>query len=232
MRKWIGLTSLAVLSGCSNLGDGEVTTKDFPVEEYHTLVVTSNIDTYITASPSQTNQVSVTIDANLAGQVDQTFEEGVLTLSSEQKIEPTAATMHVTASSLDTVTLDKTTQAWIAVHQYDDFELNVVGSSDIQVSKVELEEFFIDVAGQANINAMGMVKTLDITVSGSGDFDLSGLNSHNAKINISGNADVVLGTVNNLDVTISGNGNVQYKTGARAMVQSNISGSGNVTSYK
>jgi hypothetical protein len=231
MKKWIGLVSLVVLSGCSNLGDGELTTQEFPLDDYHTVTTASNIDTYITASPTQQNNVSLTIDDNLKGKVKHLLDKGVLSISSEQNIEPTSATLEITSSSLNALNLEQHTKAWVAIHQFDDFSLNVIGNSDVMFSKVELEHFTINVSGVGNAQAMGMVKDLDILVSGKGDLDLSGLNSLNATVTITGDANIVLGTVNELAVVITGLGTVKYKTGSRALVQSKISGSGSVTAY-
>ena len=232
MKNWIGLLSLAVLAGCSSVGDGEVTTEKVTLDAFDTMQITTPIDTYITVSPAHTNGLDIAIDQNLQGQVSYELTEGMLTISSKDKIEPTSSSIYASSNTFDHLVLDKQTRAWLAIHQFDDFTISINGTSELNLSKVELEDFTIDVAGQADLHARGIVKNLVITISGTGDLDLSGLNSHKASVTIIGNANVILGTVNDLEVQISGSGDVKYKTGAQAMVQSYISGAGQVTAYK
>ena len=82
------------------------------------------------------------------------------------------------------------------------------------------------VSGSGNILLSGASVYAEHTISGSGDVRSYNLQSKNSKVTVSGSGDCEVSAYDNLDVTISGSGSVYY-TGSPRLV-THISGSGNV----
>ena len=84
----------------------------------------------------------------------------------------------------------------------------------------------IVLSGSGDIELTGISDDLDLTISGSGDFDSFGLESKIASIQITGSGSVELTVTETLNVVISGSGSVFFKGNPQLNVT--ITGSGQV----
>ncbi|WP_256013093.1 head GIN domain-containing protein [Desertivirga xinjiangensis] len=101
-------------------------------------------------------------------------------------------------------------------------KLNISGNFDYQ------ENFDVRISGSGDIVVEDefVARKVNVTVSGSGDADLSKVYSSSADVKISGSGDVWVNPTESLKVKISGSGNVYYF--GNPVIDSNISGSGGV----
>ncbi len=99
--------------------------------------------------------------------------------------------------------------------------LNGVGIANIKIS---VGAFTTNIAGSAQVDAVGDAGTQTIAINGAGDFDGSHLVGKTAAVSIDGSGTIKTNISDNLDVRIGGLGEVGY-CGKPAITQK-ISGSG------
>jgi Putative auto-transporter adhesin, head GIN domain len=93
---------------------------------------------------------------------------------------------------------------------------------------------YLGMAGSGNVESNGTLsgEKLDISISGSGDFNLKTLQYTSLKAGISGSGNVDLGgTAENAELTISGSGDLKAKELKAQSVRCRVSGSGNVSCF-
>lgn len=104
---------------------------------------------------------------------------------------------------------------------------NVSGSGKLDIAAYRQDKLNIDLSGDAEVSAVGEAKTLSLTVSGSGDTDLSGLKVADAAVDITGSGAAKLAPTGKTVLDISGSGDVTLLSRPSNLI-SNISGSGSV----
>jgi Putative auto-transporter adhesin, head GIN domain len=101
--------------------------------------------------------------------------------------------------------------------------------------RVEAPSFaYLGMSGSGNVRAEGALtgEKLDISISGSGDFDLMQLKYADVKVGISGSGDVDLGgSVERAELSISGSGDLKAKDLKAQSVRCRVSGSGDVSCF-
>ena len=101
--------------------------------------------------------------------------------------------------------------------------------------QVEAPNFsYLGMLGSGNVRANGALsgEKLDISISGSGDFDLTQLQYADVKVNISGSGDVDLGgTTERAELSISGSGDLKAKNLKAQSVRCRVAGSGDVSCF-
>lgn len=93
---------------------------------------------------------------------------------------------------------------------------------------------YLGMSGSGDVRAEGALKgdNLNISISGSGDFDLTNLAYNDVKISISGSGDVVVGgSAERAELSISGSGDVKAKNLKAQSVRCRVSGSGDVSCF-
>jgi hypothetical protein len=91
---------------------------------------------------------------------------------------------------------------------------------------------YLGMAGSGNVRADGALsgEKLDVSISGSGDFNLMNLQYSAVKVGISGSGDMnVGGTAENAELSISGSGDLKATDLKAQSVRCRLSGSGNVS---
>ena len=101
------------------------------------------------------------------------------------------------------------------------------GSGDLTIAGFDQPSLALDVSGSADVTATGRIQTLDLSIKGSGDADLSGLATTDAKVDISGSGSANIAATGKVDVEINGSGDVTL-SGRPAKLNSSVSGSGQV----
>ncbi len=109
-----------------------------------------------------------------------------------------------------------------------DIDLSGSGNTKISGSFPAQESLAVRISGSANVNAEDAFssRNIHVTISGSGDVDLSRVSCENADVKISGSGDVRLRVSSYLKASISGSGDVYYK--GNPQVDTKVSGSGQI----
>lgn len=105
------------------------------------------------------------------------------------------------------------------------FVLN--GSPGLTVTGYDQPDLTIEINGSGNATAAGKTEALALTIAGSGDADLGGLTTRDAKVSLAGSGDAELSPTGAVQVDIAGSGDVTLTT-KPASLSSNIDGSGDL----
>lgn len=101
------------------------------------------------------------------------------------------------------------------------------GSGRLSIEGYKQEKLSIDVSGDAEVSAKGETKAIELSISGSGDTDLTDLKVADANVDIEGSGQATLAPTGVANVNISGSGDVTLLS-RPAKLESNISGSGSL----
>jgi len=105
---------------------------------------------------------------------------------------------------------------------------NMEGSGRLTLRDYDQETLAVDISGSGEVEANGRTRALTLYISGSGDADLSGLATTDARVTIAGSGDARVAPTGRADISISGSGDVGLTT-RPANVNQTISGSGDVS---
>ena len=103
----------------------------------------------------------------------------------------------------------------------------VNGSCDLSIRGYDQPSIGVSVNGSGDIEADGRAQTAEVTVSGSGDVDLSPMTLEQARAAVSGSGEARLGPTQSAELTVSGSGDIVL-TREPARTTTDVSGSGRV----
>ena len=98
------------------------------------------------------------------------------------------------------------------------------GSGDIAVQQLRAGEADFVIGGSGSIRAAGAAQRADVDLGGSGDVDLSALDTRNAKIKLAGSGNVTARASETAEVELFGSGDVRVAGTARCSVTKRGSG--------
>ncbi|HZW15086.1 MAG TPA: DUF2807 domain-containing protein [Brevundimonas sp.] len=101
------------------------------------------------------------------------------------------------------------------------------GSGDLSIRAYDQPDLMISIRGSGEVDAAGRTETVELDIHGSGEADLSALETRDADVEISGSGEAAVGPTGAARISISGSGDVDL-TRRPATVTQNISGSGDV----
>lgn len=108
------------------------------------------------------------------------------------------------------------------------FFIVIGGFGDVKVKDNfnDMKNLEIFIGGLGNVEIVGKVSCVEVSVVGSGDVDVLGVDVNCVEISIVGSGNVKVGVVDKLEVSIVGSGDVYYK--GNLLVEKSVVGSGNV----
>jgi len=104
---------------------------------------------------------------------------------------------------------------------------DITGSGRLAIEGYRQDRLIIDLSGDGSADAKGQVKALELSISGSGESNLTDLKVGDAKVDIDGSGEATLAPTGAANVNISGSGEVTLLT-RPAKLESNVSGSGSI----
>ena len=101
-------------------------------------------------------------------------------------------------------------------------------SADVAIKGYDQPTLTITSSGSGDVSASGVTKALTLSITGSGDAELSDLLTDDAEVDTSGSGDATIAPTGSAVVNLSGSGDVDLATRPTTLRQS-ISGSGDVS---
>jgi hypothetical protein len=103
-------------------------------------------------------------------------------------------------------------------------DINISGSGDTVIDNLQADSLSTDISGSGKCILKGEVASQKVTITGSGDYNTSGLTSKDVIMNVSGSGKTSVTATNTLNVTITGSGEVAYSGNPK--ITQTITGSG------
>lgn len=132
----------------------------------------------------------------------------------------------VTVPQLNGATIAGSGDVQVDKVQGDNFEGTVAGSGGIVVANMDVQTLKLAIAGSGGVKGAGKAKSATYDIAGSGGIDGAGIVAEQAKISIAGSGDVKAHATSTADVSIMGSGDVDVKGGAKCNISK--AGSGDV----
>lgn len=102
---------------------------------------------------------------------------------------------------------------------------DMTSSAKLAIDGYRQDRLIVDLSGDGSVEARGEVKSLELSISGSGESDFSNLKVGDAKVDIDGSGEAKLAPTGSANINISGSGEVTLLS-RPAKLESNVSGSG------
>jgi hypothetical protein len=103
----------------------------------------------------------------------------------------------------------------------------VNGSGDLYLKAYDQPDLILEINGSGKVEAQGKAKKVELQVAGSGEADLRGLDTGDARINLAGSGEAHVAPHGATQVDVAGSGDV-YLTSKPTVLSSNVAGSGEV----
>jgi hypothetical protein len=88
--------------------------------------------------------------------------------------------------------------------------LSLTGDADAEVTKLATERLTTSIMGDAKIRIDGTADQQEISITGDGKYDGTGLTSKTAKVSITGDGKLDIDVSDSLDIKILGDGTINY----------------------
>ena len=134
------------------------------------------------------------------------------------------ASFTVTVPQLSGATIAGSGDIQVDKVQGDQFEGTVAGSGGIVVGNMDVQQLKVAIGGSGDFKAAGKAQSAKYDIAGSGGIDTGGLVTQQAKVSIAGSGDVKAHATSTADVSIMGAGDVDISGGAKCSVSKTGSG--------
>ena len=104
---------------------------------------------------------------------------------------------------------------------------NLSSSGDLSIRGYDQPDLMVRINGSGDVDAAGRTDAVELDIHGSGEADLSALETRDADVEISGSGEAAVGPTGTARITISGSGDVELTRRPASVIQ-NVSGSGDV----
>lgn len=224
------LGAAALLGACtSNAKEGGEarTQRDFPVPAFDRVTLAGSHD--VVVSVGGASAVRAEGDAEALDRLEVRVEDGHLRIGSRGRGGWTwsghrRVTVYVTAPALAGAAVTGSGDMRVDRVEGPSFDGAVTGSGDLEVGAVRVGRASFSVTGSGNLRAAGSAEQARVSVTGSGDADLVGLDSRSAEVRVMGSGDASLRATQTAAVTLTGSGDVSVSGGARCSVRKHGSG--------
>jgi hypothetical protein len=222
MKKTLIFASLSILlilslTGCTIsmvTGSGKLTTDNRSVSGITSLLFAGIGDVTITQGASESLKIEA--EDNIMPKIVTTVKGGQLYIGFEREnwqdmVNPTKGIKFtLTVKNLNSIELSGLGSVTIPAFKADKLEIKIGGAGGIKISKLESAAVTASMNGAGNLELLGKVTNLDVTLSGLGNFSCGDLQVLNAKVNVSGAGGATIWARDTLNVTIAGAGTVGY----------------------
>jgi len=192
-------------TGVKGSGVAAAQTRALPAFTAVDLAGANNVTVYV----GRTQAVTVRGDDNLIPFVTTAVQGGTLAIGQSRSFSTRRPmSVEVAVPALDAVALS--------------------GTGVLNVYDVKADHFTVRAPGTGVLTVTGTTKTLDATLSGTGDLRLDALAAHDVTATVSGSGRLQVKAGHRLDATVSGVGSIVY-TGSPTKLTKKVTGTGRIT---
>lgn len=210
--------------GCVR-GDGPVVSEEISMRDFDGIDLRISADVYIRQGAQQ--KVVIEGQRNIIDEIETSVNNGVWKIETDRCIRNhDDLRIYITVPDVTLLRLSGSgniiSENTLVVN---DIELTISGSGTIDAA-LDADDINAKISGSGDIILEGAGDALVLNISGSGDFRAFNLDLNSANVTISGSGDVDVTVSDELNVHISGSGDVRYK--GTPQVDARITGSGRV----
>lgn len=230
----LGILAVGLLSACEVFFPGNVRGAGSVIVEQRRVRGVHGVDL---ALPGELSVVidedeGLTIEAqeNLLPYIESSLQEGILLLQSPPSvfIQPSQPARYTLAAArLDTLRISANGNISASQLEGEDCEITIRGGGNVHIAELNCQRLQVEILSSGSITIVeGVAEVQRLSLSGSGAYEASGLQSATAQVELSGSGDAALWVSERLEVNLSGAGNVVYY--GQPALQQQITGAGKV----
>lgn len=221
--------TLLILVSCKNKpvqGDGDVISKEIPVDIYNEIRVEGAMDIIYEAKPDEAAYLRVEADDNIIPLLDIETKKNKLTIKVRESINPSRFLIYTNSPSLKYVENKGASNIHLTgAIAGDEFKLDQRGIGDFKADNLVFTKAEFYLRGSGNMTLGGDVSNSKMEISGNGDIKAENFKVKELNCSIKGNGDITVDVTDKLSVEIKGNGEVTY-LGSPQITKQKINGSG------
>lgn len=227
-------------------GDGNVTSKEYPITEYAHIDLTGSKQLFFEQKEGKPS-LRIETDSNLFKFIEVKINDKTLNIETKENINPSIFRIYTNSAELASIFLAGSGEIELGKEvKSDDLKISLAGSGKISATKLTCNQLRVSITGSGNITLNnittsnlisdfsgsaegvynGKTENAHLSVSGSGSLNAFSLDAKIVKSDIKGSGEVSLSASEILDASVSGSGTVKYKGAAK--ISQNISGSGKI----
>lgn len=207
------------------LGSGSMTTLEYTVGEYTTLMVDSEGEIELYYKAEQSDKVVIELQENLAEHLTVSVKNGVLLVKADKRLktdEDKRPKLYISAPALEKIDVGGALSIKQAdTIKTDSFTLDIAGVSDGTLP-LEVTTLNVDVSGACGMILSGSTDDMSITMAGASSVNALGLQAKRGSVDVSGVGEVSVNCSETLDINGGGAVSVSYKGNPR--ISQNIGG--------
>ncbi len=234
------LSAVLMLTGCNTIsflsrvtrGSGNMATELRVVENFEYINFNGSGKLIITQGTGE--KLLIEAEDNILPKLVSTVKNGVLTLGfetnlkSDQVIPTKEIVFTLNVIDLSGLTVNGAVSLELNSLVMQDFELNINGAGDFNLSDIQATNLTVTIDGGADVIVSGTSQNQNVTINGASKYDAGELQTTITEITLNGVGDSIVWVADDLTIQINGAGGVQYYGDPH--VTQNISGIGNVKS--
>jgi hypothetical protein len=228
------ILAAALISGCQKWepvtgirGEGPVVIETRHVGSFNGLQV--DVDANVNVSSGSGISVAVRGQRNILDILETRVINGVLLIQYKTQVwRHERLIIDITVPELDLISSFGSADIWHSHTLYTDLLLlDVFGSGNISIDHVVADNLRSRISGSGNINLRGIVRTQQVNINGSGNYNASALLAQEAVVDIMGSGNSNIQVSHALNASIHGSGSVFYR-GNPPVRQTSVFGSGKI----
>jgi hypothetical protein len=206
-------------------GSGTLKIEERTLGEFKSIDISCGFDLDVKCGEKQ--KVVISCDDNILPYVITEVKGDILKIYSKENLKPIAGNkITISAASINDIDLSGSSDINVDGISSEKFGLDISGSGDVKLAG-NATQFDIDISGSGNATITGKTTNLNVDIAGSGKVRVKDLIAENVTVDIAGSGNAEVYASKNLDIDIAGSGNVLYY-GNPAKVTKEVLGSGEV----
>lgn len=206
-------------------GRGGIIEETFSLGDIHTINLRMDATVYLTQGDERS--VTISAQANIIDEIDFRVRNRELVIDNDRCLRNyDPVEIYITTPDIRELKIAGSGSI-ISENELvvDDLQLSISGSGDMDLD-ILADDVFARISGSGDMHLQGVIDDLNFSVSGSGNLHAFDLETQTADITISGSGNAEVTVVQSLDVRISGSGDVYFR--GDPLIDSRISGSGKI----
>ena len=222
----ITLLSLVSCNSKPVKGDGDVISKEIPVEIYNEIRVEGAMDIVYEAKPDEAAYLRVEADDNIIPLLDIETKKNKLNVKVRESISPSRFVIYTNSPSLKYVENKGASNIHlVGAIAGDEFKLDQRGIGEFKADNLVFTKAEFNLRGSGNMTIGGEATKTKMEISGNGNIEATNFTANELECFIKGNGSITVDVVDKLSVEIKGNGDIVY-SGNPQITKQKIKGSG------
>lgn len=209
-------------------GDGNVISKEIPIDIYNQIEVEGAVDIEYEAKPDEAAYLRIEADDNIIALIELKSKGGKLSIKVEDNIIPSRFVVHTNSPSLKAVESKGNSIVYLkGAIAGTELKVETKGTSNLKADNLVYEKSEFKLNGANEMELAGQCNVSKMEIKGTGNINAVNFVVGDLECKLNGVGNVTINAVEKLSIEIKGKGTVNYK-GNPQITKQKIKGAGSV----